>query len=437
MSSARRHRLRPGEHGDPWVVPVIDSQTGEVVAQQARVRVRDRDGRVRQVSARAATKGGARRALDRKLALRSDPGAIGVVRGMTVKDLGEYWLKRRELDAAAPTTGQGHGGPVAPQTLAAYRGAFDNVVVPALGGLRLSEVTVGLLDEALAEIERRGRSTGQARTVLSQMFALAVRHGAIPANPMRDVTRPRRRRRQVKALTVAEARAVLAHLDEYARARAVDENGLRTGGKPRSPALAELVLFLLATGTRIGEALAVRWRDLDLAGEATGFPTVHVCGTLVEPRKGYVPQLHRQEIPKGREERTLILPDAAVDMLLARRKRTQWRRLDDPVFASVNGSWLWPNNQRARLRKAMSDTAFADVEPHTFRRTVGTLLAHEAGLDVARDFLGHSDPSVTFQRYTGLRRVAPDARHLLDRFFVPNEASETSGEGPDSAASVE
>jgi len=97
------------------------------------------------------------------------------------------------------------------------------------------------------------------------------------------------------------------------------------------------------------------------------------------------------------------------------------------VFASARGAWLWPNNVRTRLRSAFAETPYAGLEPHTLRRTVGTLLTHEAGVDVARDLLGHSDPSVTFQHYTGPRRIAPDVRHLLDRFFVPDEAAAQPG----------
>jgi len=304
---------------------------------------------------------------------------------------------------------------VAPQSIAGYRSALDNLIVPALGGLRLPEATVGIIDQALADIERRGRSTAQARTVLRQMFALAVRHEAIASNPMHDVSRPRRGHRQVEALTVEDARAVVEHARAYCGSRALRKDGLPRGGKPRNPDLVELIVFLLGTGTRIGEALGVRWGDVDLTGDA---PLFHVSGTLVEPRKGYVESLHRQEIPKGRERRTLVLPDAVVEMLADRRKRTQWRRLHDPVFASSRGTWLWPNNMRTRIRTAFAGTRWADLEPHTLRRTVGTLLTHEAGVDVARDFLGHSDPSVTFQHYTGPRKVAPDVRHLLDWFFV-------------------
>ncbi len=65
---------------------------------------------------------------------------------------------------------------------------------------------------------------------------------------------------------------------------------------------------------------------------------VHICGTLVEPRRGYVKKLHRQDFTKTRNERTLYLPDHVARMLIERRKTTKWRRLDDPVFASRTGN---------------------------------------------------------------------------------------------------
>lgn len=55
--------------------------------------------------------------------------------------------------------------------------------------------------------------------------------------------------------------------------------------------------------------------------------------------------------------------------------------------------------------------------PHHLRRTVGTLITHEVGLDAAREQLGHSDGSTTYQHYVGKREVAPDVRPTLDVFF--------------------
>lgn len=111
-------------------------------------------------------------------------------------------------------------------------------------------------------------------------------------------------------------------------------------------------------------------------------------------------------------------------MLLERRKATRWRRLDDLVFASRTGNWLNPSHIRTRLRIAtlgmaeLGLTGTGGLSPHDLRRTVGTLIAHEVGLDAAREQLGHSDGSTTYQHYVGKRQVAHDVRPTLDLFFV-------------------
>jgi hypothetical protein len=153
-------------------------------------------------------------------------------------------------------------------------------------------------------------------------------------------------------------------------------------------------------------------------------------GTLIEPRGRYVEDLVRQPMPKSGEDLTLILPSHVVGMLRKRRKRTKWRRLDDPVFASsASGGWLWPSNIRTRLRSATADVdGLSGTTPHTLRRTVGTLVAHERGTDAAREQLGHADRSVTGTFYVAKRSVAPDLRTVLDRFFTSPDSSTEPGD---------
>ena len=138
----------------------------------------------------------------------------------------------------------------------------------------------------------------------------------------------------------------------------------------------------------------------------------------MEPRKGYVERLHRQESTKSRSTRTLILPDYVAALLAERRENAPAASPDTPVFASGKQTWLWPNNIRTRLRAAVAGTPLEGTTPHTLRRTVGTLVAHEAGLDAAREQLGHADSSVTWRSYVAARPVAPDVRHVLDVFFT-------------------
>ena len=151
-------------------------------------------------------------ALEERLAQRRPLGFRGAEPNMTVQELGEYWMRRRREEARAPSTGQRRGeeaGVVSLQTLAGYQNALSQIINPRLGGLRLTEARTGVVDEALTRVDLSGRTTRVARSVLAQMFAMAVRHDALVSNPMREVRPSPRRRRAVQALTVEQARDLL------------------------------------------------------------------------------------------------------------------------------------------------------------------------------------------------------------------------------------
>jgi integrase len=390
-----RPRLAPGEHGDPWIVALPNGR------YRAVVRVRDRDGRVREVTATADTKGGAKRALLRKLKGRSTTTSFGVTSNTSIEQLGGFWLEHRARTGNARSRRH-----LAPQTLAIYQGALRSVLEPAIGGLRIGEASVGLLEAVFADLDESGISTAHARSVLNQMLTLAVRHGALEANPMALVTLPVRKQEGVAALDVATAR----ELRRIVHAKAEGKPGRR---KP-TPDLRDFIDVGLGTGCRIGEILALNWSRLDLD---CSVPTAQIDGTLVEPRTGYVARLHRQDWTKSRSVRKLILPAYVADLLRERRDKAGVLAPDSPVFASPSQTWLWPNNIRTRLRAAIAGTILEGATPHTLRRTVGTLVAHEVGLDAAREQLGHSDPSLTWRSYVAARPVAPDLRKILDAFF--------------------
>jgi hypothetical protein len=172
-----------GEAGKRWTRPVPGGEQW-----LAAVWVRDLDGRRRLVQARRPGRRAAEQALDERLAQRRPLGFRGVEPQLTVAELGEYWMRRRRQDARIPNAGQPRGNDhdaVSPQTLAGYQAALSRIIVPHLGELRLTEVRTGVLDEVLARVDRAGRSTRMARSVLTQMFGMAIRHDALHVNPMR------------------------------------------------------------------------------------------------------------------------------------------------------------------------------------------------------------------------------------------------------------
>lgn len=176
---------------------------------------------------------------------------------------------------------------------------------------------------------------------------------------------------------------------------------------------------MLATGARIGEILALRWEDLDLAAER---PTLTICGTLV-----FVKSQGNYRQPWTKSDagyRRIVLPRFAVGMLMA-RKLDAPDNPHDAIFASRRGTWLSPNNVRRQWRQARADTDLAWVTPHTFRKTVATLIKEEKDTKSASAQLGHSSEEVTDTYYIAKPVQAPDVSDILERLGAHRQRRST------------
>jgi integrase len=367
----------------------------------ARARFRDYDGKTRDIEATDVTGPAAVRALRVKLRERTTPNDDEITRETRISTLGELWIE--EITAEERIT---------PQTIDRYQANLRTGILPALGSLRIREATVGRLDRVLRGIAKDHPSTARgAKVVLGQMFAMAVRHGAIPTNPVRDTSRLRKVKRTVVTLTDEHLQAVRHAIRDWQRPIPGKPGPRHTGD------LADIVDLMLATGARIGEILALRWEDLDLAAPR---PTLTICGTLVFVKgKGFF----RQPWTKSEAGyRTIVLPRFAVGMLLARKLVAA----DDPydaIFASRRGTWLSPNNVRRQWRQARTDANLAWVTPHTFRKTVATLIKEEADTTSAAAQLGHSSEDVTKTYYIAKPALAPDVSEILEQLGADHEPS--------------
>lgn len=287
---------------------------------RARARFRDYDGRTRDVEATGATGPAATRALQAKLRDRIAPNDHEITRETRISRLVELWIEEITSEER-----------IAPQTIQRYQTSTRTAILPALGDLRIRETSVGRLDRLLRDIARDRPSAAKGvKVALGQMFALAVRHGAIPTNPVRDTSRIRKPRRKVVALTDQNLQTVRAAIRQWQQPVPGKPGPRHTGD------LADIVDLMLATGARIGEILALRWEDLNLAAER---PTLTICGTLVFVKgKGFF----RQPWTKSDAGyRMITLPRFAVGMLLARKVIAA----DNPhnaIFASRRGTWLSP-----------------------------------------------------------------------------------------------
>lgn len=397
---------------------------------QVRCLYRDYDGRSRPITRIGASQAAAERVLKSAIRDRQRVAGDGHIRSdMRITALADLWMDRiNESDKAVNTKQQ-------------YRKVVEAYIRPALGQLRVSEATVARCDRALAQLTReRGAAVGKSsRAVLSGMMGLAARHDAIASNPVRD-TEPIAgasipKKGKPRALTPEEATDLTDQLRADDRAVYLD--------------LPDLVDFMLATGARIGEALAAghadcpdqlphQSLDLDVGTWEVNATIVRVGGVqrrkLLEAKSSLTdaeavelammrklpPGMHIQHRTKSDAGwRNLALPPFAVQMLKGRPTSLP-RRLRAPhgvVFASPARKTLRdPSNCAGDLREALDRLGYGWVTFHTFRKTVATRM-DEAGFtprEIA-DQLGHSKPSMTQDKYMGRGVASARAASLLDR----------------------
>jgi integrase len=279
-------------------------------------------------------------------------------------------------------------------------------VLPAIGDLRLSELSVARLDHFLHE-KHRVDSYGIAkacRSVCSGVCGFAVRRDAMRFNPVRDVAPLEEGGRDpARALTVEEVHRWLSILDESEYARRKD--------------LPDLVRFLLGTGCRLGEALGVHWEDIEFEAQR-----VHVRRTVIRVAGEGL----RTKSPKSRSgERLLGLPTWLVQLLRERRSSVAG---DGPVFPDSVGGYRDSQNVERAFRAVRKGTEFEWVVPHTYRKTVATLM-DRGGLSARTiaDQLGHSRISMTQDVYMGRRAVDGRASLALEELIQRQEKAEGPG----------
>lgn len=379
-----RPRLAVGTAGAIQIVPLVADAAGRWVPAppgakparwRARTRFRDDDGVVRVIERLAPTRGKADTAIRQAIRDRQAP-RVGdqLSASMTVRDAGAVWLAQVARDDR-----------LAPRTRVQYRRTWDRYVAPSsLADVTLTEANrVPMLRRFLQGVadERGSGAAKSTRSVLSLMLRMAVHDGVLDVNAALQVPAPRRapglpsttsRPRDTRRAFTSSERA---HLIATTRA----DDGV---GHHRRGDVGDLVAFLGGVGTRLGEALAVRWEGVDWAAG-----TVHVPGTKT-----------------ATSDRTLKVADWVLDVLHG-RWIAEGRPGSGYVFHSPLGGLEDRRDERAvwrALRRAFDRAGYDWATPHTLRRTVATLL-DAAGVPIATiaDYLGHADPSVTARVYLG------------------------------------
>lgn len=384
-----RRRTSIGDYGE------ISYQRRNGVVRAA-TRVRDFDGVLRSVSASGSSKDAARRALlvdiKERFTASASASHTGITPDTKIHVLAEEWIQECQLRDLSTST------------MRIYQSSVDLYINPYMGEWLIKEATTRAVDRVIKDHIASGLDSKALRKHLNQVFALAVRHDALPANPVTNVAKVRRRSRDVRSLEtpaqVADIRALIERSEQS------DRPGPRTNRDLR-----DVVLLLVATGARIGEVLALQWSDVNLLAER---PYLLITGTIKQERGLGI---YRQPQPKTMTStRPLELPPSVVAMLLARREAQNDNPLD-AVFPSRVGTWQPYSSMRRRWIAVTEGTPYEWVTFKTFRKQVASLLARELGATVAKEQLGHASESTTETFYIAQNTTAPQVAGLIEKFI--------------------
>lgn len=348
--------------------------------------------------------GGKRDAEARLIELLQDKnrGKLAPRSAATLSDLSREWLAHK-------------GREVTPRTLRGYQDVLELYVLSSLGHRKIGDLTLREIDALYGAMQEgklpepkpledgkprnwsglplSARTVRLAHVALSQALSQAVKWGMIPFNPAAEATLPSGKPKEKRALTVAERARFLDASHELDAFHAV------------------LYRVLMDTGLRPGEACALRWADVDLAGGR-----LTVARAVTQGKDGERLTSH----PKTSKSRRSIPLFGLQPYLLAHLEWQRERGLEAQglVFTSQDGTMLapWTINRRELERVLARAKIGGGFTLYSFRHTFATLhLQSGTPIKVVSEWLGHSTIQQTANTYQHLSaEVAEDwaAKHV-------------------------
>ncbi|NGO67475.1 tyrosine-type recombinase/integrase [Streptomyces boncukensis] len=266
---------------------------------------------------------------------------------------------------------------VGENTMVGYGVAVRVHLIPGLGAHRLDRLRPEHIERFYAKMQANGSAAATAhqahrtfRTALNE----AVRRGHLGKNPVRLAKAPRIDEKEIEPYTVEEVRRLLSAADER-------RNSARWA-------------VALALGLRQGEALGLKWTDVDLGNGVLWVRRsrrrpkyAHGCGDACGRKAGYCPRRRRTNPEtadtKSRAGRRAVgLPPQLVDLLRAHRKEQEVERAaagerwhdEGWLFATPTGRGSSTRVDYDEWKELLRDARVRDGRLHDARHTAATVL---------------------------------------------------------------
>ena len=281
---------------------------------------------------------------------------------------------------------------IKPNSQQSMEGIVRIHILPVFGDYKLDKLTTPIIQQQVnkwadkANKSEKGAYANYSflNNINRRILQYGVTMQVIQHNPARDVIIPRKQQNKehkVKFFSNQELKQFLDYLED------LDQSSYEN--------FFDYVLYktLLASGCRIGEALALEWSDIDLKKG-----TISISKTLN--------RYQETNTPKSKAGlREIDIDKATISLLKQYKKRQQvqsWQlgRSEGIVFTPFTTKYAYACLLRKRLQSHFKAAGVPDISFHGFRHTHATIMLY-AGIE-AKDLqyrLGHSNISMTLNTY--------------------------------------
>lgn len=285
----------------------------------------------------------------------------------------------------------------------AYQGSLNHWIYPALGDLKMPDITPANISSLLLSMQSKGKAHAtcvKVYTILHSLFKMAYMTDVITTNPMDKVERPKPRKGELKdkdleAYTTDDVQRIF---------KALEQEPLKWQ---------TLMRLLIDTGIRRGECCGLRWQDVDFQAN-----TITISGNLCyTPQRGIY-----LDTPKSGKVRTIDVDPEIIHLLNKLRREQATQAISKYVFTQQNSPEpMHPQSPARYMQKFSQRYGVPGLHPHKLRHTFASI-AITNGADVASvsEKLGHSDKAVTLRMYThadqeSMRRASQIFRDALKK----------------------
>ena len=275
---------------------------------------------------------------------------------------------------------------VKPSTFENVRSKVKKMTEEHFEGMKLKQISVAYCQKIVIELSKSYVLYNHYLSVINRIFKYAVLMDVLNSNPFDKVIKPKSRQTQRKGnfLTKEE-------LKEF----------LKLAQTTTLSYFFPLVHLMSYTGLRQGEALALKWSDIDFENKKI---TINKTAVRIKEKQTL-------QTPKTKNSKRVISIDSATLSILKSWKKDQIKIYfkngkhfegdENFIFTNQRAEWVHIHNFIRYFKRFIADHDLKTITPHGLRHTHASLL-FSAGVEPKNisDRLGHSTVQITLDLYT-------------------------------------